>query len=79
MKNRNKIIILIAVLGIIFVIIKVFGNNKNNDNIEEKAKKYCIDNGFEYREIVSSDGGILKQCKNGDSFINVVEFYNLQK
>lgn len=80
MKNKKiKIIILVVLSFIVFIFAFINKNKNNNKNLEEKAKEYCINNGFEYREIQESSGTILKQCKNGDKFIDIIEFYNLKK
>ena len=74
----KKNLLLILIISIIFVFIANFFILKNYykpENVEKRAIKYCIEKNNEYREISDSSGKKLKQCKIGDKFLDVVEFY----
>ena len=76
MNKKYFLILLIISILFIFVINFLISKNYNNpEKVEERAIKYCTENGNEYREIANSDGKVLKQCKIDGSFVDAVEYY----
>ena len=75
MKFNYKILIL--VIGVILLSIFIFFRNYNKiENVENRARKYCIKNNNEYRVVLNSDGTESKICVVSGNKINIIEYYN---
>lgn len=74
MKFNYKILILI--IGAILIFLFIFFRNYNKvENIENRARKYCIKNNNEFRVILNSDGTENKICVVDGNKINIIEYY----
>lgn len=73
----NKKILVIIILLVFFLIIGFSINKEYNkpENIKKRAIKYCIDNKYEFRNVVDSDGKNNDYCIVDGVKNSVLEFY----
>lgn len=75
MKINYKIIIFTVFL-ICLGCFLFFKKYNSIDNIKDRAKKHCISNNHEYREVLNSDGTKTELCIVDENKIDIIEYYN---